>query len=146
MLPQRANAIRALRFEWAYPGEPPFNVPADATENQIKYKNMVWTKIWQNISRMQGLQHLHVDLLVSGLAWASLTTEITTALVRPIAAVTKPNLFELSLPLDIVTEGSPWESLPCHLMRSAFTTRNKHQIGLEVHGGFWCICVDWRLW
>lgn len=76
---------------------------------------MVWTEVWYNLSQMQGLEDLHITLLLSGRKWESLTHENATAVIEPIKAVTKPKLFELTVPDNIGANDSPWTSLPCYI-------------------------------
>jgi hypothetical protein len=96
----------------------------DSSRKGMRFKNMLWTRVWHNLSQMRGLWSLRVDLLVSGLTWINLTADMTTAVVQPIAAVTIPESFELTIPLDITAEDSPWNNLPCRIRSSTAIMQN----------------------
>lgn len=112
--PHRLDSITTLRFVWRYDGSPPLHFPEFSHHKYYQDRVDVWTTIWQNISELQGLQNLHVTLMVQvPLEWEDMSLENATKVVEPIKAVARPKVFELVVPNNIGAHRSPWTTLPC---------------------------------
>ncbi len=106
LLPQRISVIRTLPVNWHdfsprnHPPLPPQdNALANCQDRDLPQGR--WSTIWYNISRMQGLQNLRVNLHVfypEHPFWQNLNPGSAKILLDPIRSVTGPKFFVLGLP------------------------------------------------
>ncbi|KAI9845111.1 MAG: hypothetical protein M1838_001900 [Thelocarpon superellum] len=109
LLPQRMHAIRRLRFTW-HLSEPPFC-------GGSRYKDTVWTIIWQVLASMKGLRELQVELQIA-CVWRMHWLTQERKLLEPVKAVTTPDVFELTLPFTIEARDITLRELPCIIQQS----------------------------
>jgi hypothetical protein len=140
LLPQRINSIVSLRFTWFIRACPPLQSGIQAKNAQSLASQIVWDKVWNNISSMQHLRKLQVCLMVSSHFWQDINQKDLQVLLDPINKVTRPDTFILKLPFRSMQQlvavrdeelrlGFPWstaedwkgqdlwEELPCTIQR-----------------------------
>lgn len=72
-----------------------------------------WSRFWETLANMKGLQHLYIELILSQ-DWASVRqSDELKAFVQPIRAITIPATFDLVLPQFL--RHSIWATLPCNV-------------------------------
>ena len=117
LLPQRLNTIRFLKVSCDFSGIPPLDLPYWAqyfSEEDLRVvtkRKEKWQKMWRIIAGMEGLQRLHVRLLVND-GWYTLNRESAAELLEPVKQVTRPQSFVLSIPIPAMYEGMSLPSRP----------------------------------
>lgn len=109
LLPNRVDSIRSLRVIMRV-SRPPYDPHLEITNHdtsevasallqlaQRRYED--WKIIWQNISAMQSLKDLRVELEGDIDAWPYLNREKAVELLSPIMQVTRPKQFVLRFPV-----------------------------------------------
>lgn len=94
-------------------------------ENLHKNKHdelrILWTSQWKNIASMEGLCELHVQVTVP-LDWRGDWIREQISLLEPLKLITKPEVFELTLPFrDPDENDSALQELPCQIRRAPAT-------------------------
>lgn len=119
ILPQKANAIRSLRFKWHLVSNPPL-YPAESPSKYGPYfKYTVWTAVWNSLAELKGLRHLTVKLCGHAPLWEALSTEEAESLVQPIKAVKVSKSFVLHLFFRNDASAEAWNALPCEIVIGA---------------------------